>query len=241
MNDLSVYDEFEKNQDWKDSLEHLSGLTQKYMLQNIPVFGPIIEDIFNFQSEVKTKRALSFLNDFIAKIYSEFGDDFDFNDLKNESFSDLLDQVLRKVENTKSEFKKDRYRDILLLKIKIDTDHLLFMKFVDLLDKVNEIQIILLQEMTESEQFNLGVGLHRGNTIMESFIKRHTNQLNLSESLDEYTTKDKNGELEFYLLELVSLGLLKAVPSRNQLGGTSSPRYIVTDIGRTFLRFIINK
>ncbi|MDF3027036.1 MAG: hypothetical protein K0S23_1343 [Fluviicola sp.] len=242
MNDLSVNDEFEKNKEWKDSLLQASGLAQKYILQNIPIYGPIIHDILNFQSDVKTKRALSFLDDLITKIRSEFGEDFNFDNLKNESFSDLLDQVLKKVENTKSEFKKDRYRDILLLKIKIDTDHLLFMKFVDLLDKVNEIQIILIQELAQNEQFELGIGLHKSYTILESYVNLHSTKPSFpGDSLNEYATKDKNGEIEFYMLELASLGLIKEISRKTAPRGTSTSKYIVTDICRKFLTFIIKK
>lgn len=241
MNELTVNNEFEKNQEWKDSMLHASGLAQKYILQNIPIYGPIIHDILNFRSDVKAKRALSFMDSFILKVKSEFGEHFNFEDLKNESFSDLLDQILRKVENTNSEFKKDRYRDILLLKTRINTDHLLFMKFVDLLDKVNEIQIILIQELAQNEQFAYGVGLHKGYTIIESYVYSCKNKVTvLNESLSGYTTKDKNGEIEFYLLELVSLGLIKEIPQKTQLGGTNAPKYVVTDICRKFLSFIIN-
>ena len=238
---LSGNEDFEKNSKEKEIVEHFSEMVKKHSLQFLPGLS-LLDDLINFKTDLNKKRVSSFMENFYERIRSEFGADFNFKNLETEGFSDLFQLVLQKVENTKSEFKKERYRDILLLKVKINSDHLLFMKFVELLDKVNEVQIILIKEMAENDRFALGVGLHKGYTIMEAYLSRYTNEVNVTgKSLNSYATKDNNGEIEFYLLELVSLGLIKEIPQKITHSGTSSPKYVVTDICRKFLTFIIKK
>lgn len=244
MNHLpSGNDEFEKNSDKKEELFHFADLAKKYTIQKLPGFS-LLEDLINFKSEVNKKRVYKFMEDLYERIRLEFGDDFNFEDLNNESFSDLLELILNKVKNTKSEFKKDRFQDILLLQIKTISENYLFAKFVDLLDKLNEIQIVLLQQMASSEQFTFGVGLHKGYTIIDGFLIENSTNTKMNEfilSLKEYALKKKNDEIELYMLEMASFGLIKTFPQETQLGRSGSPKYVVTDICQKFLSFIIKK
>ncbi len=246
MTDIIKYsgDEFEKNSHWKDQINHLSELTQKHILKLFPG-GEIVEDILNYQSELNKKRTVGFVNDLINKILDEYGNDLSFEDLKNESFSDLLNRVLQKIQNTNSEFKKNRFRDILILKFEIKSEDLLFEKFVDLLDKVNDIQIIILKELSENDQFKFGVGAHKGTEIIKSYIdkiERKVRNRSFIEFLAFYCSKDKKSENEFFILELASLGLIKTVPSKGGFDSyqrSQSPKYMNTEIGEKFLSFII--
>ena len=245
MTDLIKYsgDEFEKNSDRKDNMNYVSDLTRKYILQLFPG-GGIVEDLLNYEAEQKTKRTVDFVDDLIKKILAEYGDDFTLEDLKNESFSDILNRVLQNIQNTTSDFKKNRFRDILLLKFKTKSEDLMFVKFVDLLDKVNEIQIVLLKEMAQNEDFLYGVGAHKGTEIIEAFIKKYGEKAkkgNFDKTLKAYTSQEKKSELEFYMLELASFGLIKPIPKKNQLGSQGSSHYIATEIGIKFLSFIIKE
>jgi hypothetical protein len=58
--------------------------------------------------------------------------------------------------------------------------------------------------------------------------------------LEKYTADNRKGELEFYILELASLGLVKP-HQRNRKTGASSTVYISTNIGIKFLSFVINE
>lgn len=244
MTDLTPYtgDEFEKNPKAKEALDQMGEVFRKNLYSLIPG-GGIIEDILNFQSDLKTKKSISFLERFIVKLEIEFGSDFSKEDLKNESFSALLNRVLQHIQNTTSNYKKERFRDILLLKYRTQSNDLLFEKFVDLLDRVNDIQIILLSEMVKGERFKLGAKSHKGTEMIKSY-SRKAKQKNSDNDfllhLKNYTSDQKSGELEFYILELASLGLVKLIP-RGSSKRANTPGYMATTIGAKFLSFVINE
>lgn len=58
---------------------------------------------------------------------------------------------MNKVQSTKSDYKLERYRNILVNHIIDPVQHILTLKYVELLDSINKIQLVILNETPKRE------------------------------------------------------------------------------------------
>jgi hypothetical protein len=111
---------------------------------SVPVVGPVLNEvIFDIRGRIKQER----LNRFTQMLAEYFigNPDFDTSILRAEDFSDLLESVLKRVIQTKSESKHKRYRNVLITQIErnfseIDNSE----RYLDLISTLNEVEIFIL-------------------------------------------------------------------------------------------------
>ena len=87
--------------------------TVKSLFGAIPFGGTALNELFfEYNGQLKQKR----LNQFVEILAENFTEDSEINldNIKTENFSDLFESVLRRVVQTKSELKLNRFKDILI-------------------------------------------------------------------------------------------------------------------------------
>src|SRR5690606_11994803 len=94
-------------------------------------------------------------------------------------------------------FKLEKYKDILVRQIiQPETKDLLFLRYVQLIEELNEVQIILMAEVIKNN-FPLDVS---------GFVEK----IKLpSDSIDDLITKYPPEDIDFYLTDLISRGLMR--------------------------------
>ncbi|MBD8084493.1 hypothetical protein [Chryseobacterium caseinilyticum] len=116
----------------------------KSAFSNIPFAGQLLTEVlFDYRGRIKQNR----LNKFIELLSQYFSQNSDvvFENMKSEDFSDLLELVLKKVVDTKSEEKLRRFKDILVNSITTDIDYNNSERYLDLVSNLSEKDIQILK------------------------------------------------------------------------------------------------
>lgn len=210
--------------------------------------GQVVDSFLSFRSKLKEKRLLSFVEQ-LRKVF-ELELDFDLvnYNFETEDFVDIMDSILKKVLETKSEIKLIRFRNILAKQIISPIDNLVVNNYVRLVNELNEIELVMLERIPKlDKRFYNGISeKHLLHYITE--IEYHKANEALSHGfkikigLQEVFVSGR--DLSFYINNLVSKGLLSRIQTGTTRVGDISGRnrlehqYIVTDIGIDFLQFI---
>lgn len=80
--------------------------------------GPVFIEIFEIGGRIKQQRLNSFLEE-LAKFLTENQEDINIDNIRSEDFIDLFESVITRVVKTQSEIKRQRFKDILINKIKV--------------------------------------------------------------------------------------------------------------------------
>lgn len=116
----------------------------KSAFSNIPIAGQLLTEIlFEYRGRIKQNRLNKF-TEILSQYFSE-NSEVVVENMRNEDFSDLLELVLRKVVNTKSEEKMRRFKDILVNSIATDIDYNNSERYLDLVSNLNEVDIRILK------------------------------------------------------------------------------------------------
>lgn len=209
----------------------------------------VIDEFLNFRGNLKQKRLLDFIDSLKSALENISEIEISGDNFTTEEFVDVFEAVIGKVLITKSVFKKEKFRNLLVNQI-IDpiTDDLLLLKFVEYLDNLNEVQIIILQKMCLRSSFE--------NVVFEELINSKDRY---QSSLDDYyktvhvQVADKaliipRDDVQFYVNDLISKGLIiKKVEETSytefQLGGSGINKEVkdtfkISDVGKRFMEFI---
>lgn len=136
----------------------------KAAFSNIPFAGQLLTEVlFEYRGRIKQNR-LNMFTEMLSQYFSE-NSGIVLENMRNEDFSDLLELVLRKVVDTKSEEKLRRFKDILVNSIVTDIDYNNSERYLDLVSSLTEtdIQILKRHELFDNrfeERFN-----HQRNNI----------------------------------------------------------------------------
>lgn len=87
------------------------------MLGTLP-YGPVFIEIFEIGGRIKQERLNSFLEE-LAKFLTENQEDINIDNIRSEDFIDLFESVITRVVKTQSEIKRQRFKNILINKIKV--------------------------------------------------------------------------------------------------------------------------
>lgn len=87
------------------------------MLGTLP-YGPVFIEILEIGGRIKQERLNSFLEE-LAKFLTENQEDINIDNIRSEDFIDLFESVITRVVKTQSEIKRQRFKDILINKIKV--------------------------------------------------------------------------------------------------------------------------
>ena len=225
-----------KNPKLKDHFELLSETVRQTVFSFIPA-GPILESFWSYRNNLKQKRVLDFSKS-VKTALEEIGEkEIHASNFQTEDFVDLIELVYSKVMNTRSAYKLERFKNILVNKIVEPNKEALFKKYVNLLDQLEDVQILILSDFRHwkgnpirsviiAYEGEIGAA-HQDDTIIESVTKRAGRDV------------DK-AEVEYYTNELVNLGLVRNNAKVITAMGASSPQnnFQISPIGSSFLEFI---
>lgn len=143
---------------------------QKMVLGFMPG-GHVIESFLNYRSDLKQKRVLDFSESLKNAFEQELGKDLENYNFENEDFVDLMDSVLTKVQNNRSQFKLDRFKAIIVNSVKERND--LSQVYVNLTESLNEIQVKILDayEKSEDERKEIIEKIYRFNNARKESIR----------------------------------------------------------------------
>ncbi|NGF76547.1 hypothetical protein G5B10_11720 [Fluviicola sp. SGL-29] len=227
----------DKNTNLKNHLEIASETVRQTIFSFIPA-GPILEIFWSYRNNLKQKRVLDF-SESIKTALEKIGEkELDSSNIQTEDFVDLMELVYVKVMSTRSAYKLERFRNILVNQIiQPNVETLLFKKYVNLLDQLEDVQILILSD------FKYWLG-----TPIRSIVIAYAGEIALTYSdtqvieriSDSVGTDVTKAELEYYTNELVTLGLIRNNTKVITQMGSSSPQndYQISPVGISFLEFI---
>lgn len=236
---------FEKNPKLKDHFEVVSESVIKTVFSFIPA-GPIFDSFWNYRANLKQKRVIDFSESVKNALEEIGGNELHSSNFETEDFVDIMEAVYMRVMNTRSAYKLERFRNILVNQIiepKTEID--LSLKYIQLIDELSEFQILLLAKSKVLYPMSIL-------SFIESIISRD----NLNKDLSQLY---KPSEIEFHLNDLISKGLLQEIEidkrtfpqvpdeiyntykkfrSTNRQFSNTELVYIPTEIARSLLEFI---
>jgi hypothetical protein len=113
----------------------------------IPVAGTLLNEIiFDYRSRVKEKRLLLFLDDLSKTLRSLNDQKIDIDYLKTEEFSDILEEILKRVASSQSNEKRNRFKKILIGEMSASLKSEFKTSFLDITSNITETQLLILKE-----------------------------------------------------------------------------------------------
>lgn len=240
--------------------------TVKSLFGAVPYGGTALNELFfEYNGRIKQKR----LNRFVEILAENFTDDSEINihNIKTEDFNDLFEAVLRRVVQTKSELKLNRFKDILIKELKTPTKETeLIEVYLDLITTLSEEELVILfhhknfnknydkerekLSKLEERRLRLAENMKKETIIIEK--SKYQNDYDMdSASIDKIQIKHK--ELEkyrssefygiseqkfvFYKQRLFSKGLILDW-GIGRIGVRSFQMMSITEFGNEFLEFI---
>jgi len=231
----------DKNYLAKDHLE----MTTNAILQNVLSFipgGPIFDSFWNYRKNLKQKRIIDFSESVKTAMEQISNKELHSSNFETDDFVDIIETIYMKVQNTRSNLKLEKFKNILINQI-IDPhkETPLFMKFINLIDELDDLQIIILNDFREWERRNQKI-----NNIIIAYMghegikyKDEHKISRFSKTLNKDVTK---AEIEYFANDLVTKHLI----INDSITLTSFERtsqqndYKISPIGKSFLEFIEN-
>jgi hypothetical protein len=219
--------------------------------------GHVINEFIDFRSRLFQERILKFSELMKKELEEIYDGEIDINNFSTEEFVDVFEAVIRRVQNTSSEVKLERYKNILFKQIVEPTTEPMILKYVSLLEQINEVQLVILSRMQRHKHFSKVDFIHlliENNTELpygEFYYRLDRNNLKIN--IGTHSVITNKAELDFYVSELVSLGVLNTktkekismMPNLHTLGGNdkieqrqTEIEHCITPIGIRFINFI---
>lgn len=210
----------------------------------------VAEEFIQFGENLRTARVLDFIDRLKKSLEELTEEDLNSENFNSEVLHDIFYTILNKVRLTSSEYKLEKFKNILTNQIlKPTQEDFLILKYTEMLESLNDIQILILLHMRENRTYSHTTHILRGMDNRE-FVKRSLNeskeecQLTLHGDL----IKIPRSDFELYVDDLIGKGLLGnsvgAQSNFNQKKGTrenemSIIRSIkISNSGLKFLSFI---
>ncbi len=172
--------------------------------------GPIVDGISGYAARLHQSRAIDFADKLKEIMEEHYGGKISATSFKDEDFIEVMESVFSKVTKVKSEFKRDRFRNLLARQLNEPDDSQKTLKIVQLLNDLTDVQIILLDlikgDHPYERSYNFRSELERFNQMMGEEPYRHTGRIELKIGSSSITVVDK--EIDFYVNDLVVKGLI---------------------------------
>jgi hypothetical protein len=204
------------------------------IIEKIPLIGSDIVRIISWQETVRNQRIISFIEDFISSLQGIDKSEINWEYLSSQDYFDLLASVSQKVEQTSSKEKLRRFKDILIKEIKTPYVSEFKDTFLDILSKINEDQIKILDFYYQVDLGKITLPQVSGSTTGI----RQFNGKNENTYLNETYFKMEQEVYEFLIQDLISKYLL--INFNSGIGPLfqrqSFPK--ISPLGMEFLEFI---
>jgi hypothetical protein len=212
---------------------------QKLALSFVPG-GPIFDAVLNYRSKLKQMRTIAFSESVQIALQNIAGRELHAEDFTTEVFIDIMESVMQKIQSTKSDYKLERFRNILVKNIVSPSENLKTLKFIDILHDINEVQLVILEVMPKGwpAQMDLVFCLRKyGRTKPMENIPHWDVQILIGGN----ETFVSRTDVDFYLQDLISKGLVEKdvktvteIPNLNEIS-TNSRRAVKVDAKSTTL------
>jgi len=202
-----------------------------------------VERVLNFRASLKQKRTIIFSAEVKTCLEEVAGRELHASDFTTEDFIDVMESVMNRVQITKSVYKLERFRNIIVRQIVDPIEIHETQKFIHILDSLQDIDLVILEKMRNNDKIQYvsdfpqlligGEGPYEDEHPV--IIEAGGNQIEITV-----------GDIEFYVNRLASLGLLKlttiqaALPSSNQRLAKikSYQTLLISNMGKKFLSYI---
>lgn len=211
----------------------------------IPFAGGVFNEIcFDIRSRIVQQRLNNF-TDSLLDYLKEMGLDIDEGLITSESFNDLYISILKRVTETSCKHKLNIFRDILTNNISKPYESNFRETFLDLVNKLDYIEIEILQMYKETGRFG-SMDIAEGNVGSVSSVVRISYEKDIKqrirENSPELSTIEIEGKYEFYICDLTSKSLLvdsKVIGNTyNDIAMKGLSMLYISDFGKEFLKFI---
>lgn len=237
----------------------------KSIFSNIPIAGTALTElVFDYNGRIRQNR----LNNFIEILAEGFTQNSGINieNIQTEHFNDLFEAVLKRVFQTNSERKLQRFKSIIISELKSPTESDTINIYLDLINDLSENEIIILYHHREFDksylkefdnknelntQINQNIEARRLETIIVGESKF---DLKISElRIEQQRIKDKHESLEvfrdhvfynltedkflLYIQRLYSRALL-VDSGVGRIGMGSFEMMSITEFGNNFIIFL---
>lgn len=205
--------------------------------------GHVLEEFLNFRSNLKQKRILDFSERLRVALQEIAGVNNIERAFTTEEFVDVFDLVIKRVQNTNSEFKLERFKNILIKQIVEPIDLFTTLRYAEMLNDMEDIHIKILDELKTYSGIPFISDFAHLLTANYEVKHLHTNAT-VDIEIAGNTMQLEKSEIDFYGNQLVSLGLiLKRTEAKSSKATmrkriSTSEYYIISATGERFLEFI---
>lgn len=224
--------------------EILVGLA-KAGLTDIPFVGGLFNELcFDIRGRIAQNRVNDFTNSFLSYI-RELGINIDESVISSEEFNDIYISILKRVIDTKCEYKLNIFKEILKSNVLVPYESDFKETFLDLVNKLDymEIEILKLYKDTgHSGSMDIIKNTAGCVSLIESASYKNIITKRINEIYPNLATIKIEGKYEFYICDLKSKSLLIDTKAK---GNTLSDMrkedltmLYITDFGKEFLEFI---
>ncbi|MEF3355816.1 hypothetical protein PV403_22040 [Paenibacillus sp. GYB006] len=209
------------------------------------VGGGLNELLFEYKSRIAQRRINVFVESFLMHL-STLGLEYDERVIRSDEFIDIYFAVIKRVIETKSEYKLKIYRDILISGLNTDYQSDFKETFLDLVSRLDyiEIEILKLYEKTGREgstDTNKGFNKCIVSELTSASYKERIFKIIKSE-VEHLSTIEIEGRYEFYISDLISKSLLldkKTISNTYEdMRREGFTMLYITDFGKEFIQFI---
>ncbi|MGW8825316.1 hypothetical protein ACWGNU_24650 [Paenibacillus lautus] len=224
--------------DTKDIVKSTGISLTKGAIGAIPYVGTLLNEIFfENRGRLKQERVNRFIEELKIYISKEVNQNqFDFDYIKSEQFSDLFESIIFRISQNRSEEKLHRLKKVLVNQMTspYETDYT--ETFLDIASKINEKQIEILNTHRKAEYGQI----KNEDKLLDRGILDANHTVEVSNFRDNEYYKLEKAQYMFYVQDLVSKSLLLD-DSINRLSTRPYTILKITAFGIEFLRFIENR
>lgn len=226
------------------SKEALVGVL-KSGLAAIPYVGGLFNELcFDIRGRIVQKRVNDFTNSFIEYI-KDLELNIDESIITSEIFNDVYISILKRVTETRCEYKLNIFKEILKSNILVPYESDFKETFLELVNKLDYMEIEILniyKDTGRSGSMDIPKGAAGCISTTTSISCKEEITKRIKEKFPKLSTIEIEGRYEFYICDLISKSLLvdtKAIGNTwNDMGKQGLAMLYITDFGKEFLKFI---
>jgi hypothetical protein len=205
-NSMAKTDMEKRSQQVEDIFNEIQG----YLIGKLP-YGSEINLLLNARTNIRKNRLNRFFESFREELEKIYGKPLDSDRITSEEFLDVMEAIMIRVQSTKSSYKVERFRNILLKQAINPIDYQLALKYVQVIDELTDVQMIMLGTFTD---FN-SIRSYRdfGHLIWKKYNSEENaknfdfNDFTIEQ--DELVIPVNYKELKFYSSDLIAKGLIE--------------------------------
>jgi hypothetical protein len=225
----------------------LIGVAKSSIAAAFPYLGGVLnEALFEVRGRIAQDRINQFVENFLAHL-NDLGVTLDEEIISSEDFNDIYAAIIKRVVDTKNEYKLKTFRDILTSTLTTTYQSDFNETFLDLVTRLDfmEMEILKMFEHTgRSGSMDIIEGDDSSISILTSASYKDKIIQKIKAESTHLSTIESHGKYEFYICDLISKALIIDTKTTGNtyknMEKEGLTHLYITDFGREFLRFIRN-